>query len=391
LLNGIQIQIDGRTLIEYDLTKVASIEGTTLGLNLPGKIAPVASGEVIELGFVAYNPLELYGGSPQDTIDGWAWLEANGVMMTQTAYALVSIDVLRAYVGPEGSPRLLPTIPMLVSLGRLAYYAKQAQKLEEDRNCPATLAIVRRKLNPCATAYMTCIEGKDREIPLPVRLENVSQAVNSVTSEFSLALRTNNLYPVEINEKRAGPDFYIKGKLIHNVEVATRSSRLNMEAYETWEKISNEDPKAGFIPFDPIGLVSGCVMEVANRLEHELSQGELVIFDMSNTLEGYTMLAAKALSKEANVLDLGTELKKALAELEEGRKAIVFTAEANGAFAAGFVPVESAKGWLDFVQGTSLPKLRRQNPYLFQKMFNTALGVLNNQADQPKEQDNSPS
>ena len=161
MIHGARFEKDDRTIIEYDLSKIVSIDGTTLGVNFPGKIAPTVSGPMIDLGFLRYDSLEIYRGDAQDTVDGWSILEANHVKITEAAYSLANSDIMTAYVGPEGLPRLLPVIPSIVSLGRLARYVKLLQKMRIKGSLAIPL-MIRRRSNPCAAAYMNFIEGENR-------------------------------------------------------------------------------------------------------------------------------------------------------------------------------------------------------------------------------------
>jgi hypothetical protein len=136
------------------------------------------------------------------------------------------------------TPKNLAILEALAMPALGGRWAKLAQKLGEGMTPHPVSTILRRKLNPCADAYMAFIEGENREKPIHLRLREVHEAVTSISTELSLALRINHLHPVEINEKKADQTSISKEKLIRSVEVARRSGRLNLDAYESWSKIA---------------------------------------------------------------------------------------------------------------------------------------------------------
>jgi len=371
MINGFKIMRNNRLVIECDFTDFVKIEGSLLGINLPGRIEPeLTDGNLIKLGYVKFSPKEVYDGDIKGTLEGWKLLESKGVNLQWAAYTMISYDILQAYVGPH----FFPIIPLVVSLAEMACFMYDLIRFGV-KDVETLIPKIKKKINGCIKPVKKFIEGRRREgLFLNKLMRDAHHEISSINAELRL-LRQLRIAgkSIIVNPKVAGCDFYVQGKAIHRVEVARRMGKIDLEAYKEWEEFSEKNKEQSLIPIHPTGLIACLVMEIAERLEEELKQGEIVIFDVSTTFEGFTLLAIKALSKNPHILDLSREFDKCLNIVEKGEKAILFYAATGQDRAAIAIPAEQAKKYASLALRTNLLKIKRQSPFICMWLINKRL------------------
>ncbi|MHC1635175.1 MAG: hypothetical protein ACXQTS_00935 [Candidatus Methanospirareceae archaeon] len=107
------------------------------------------------------------------------------------------------------------------------------------------------------------------------------------------------------------------------MEVTKKAERLNIEK---WMKIAQEDPNLS--------------LTLADKLEKELNQGEIVVVDISALFEGFILLASKYFSKKPDELELKFAMDQALDLVSKGKRSIVFYSRAGDISTAVCVDAE---------------------------------------------------
>lgn len=167
---------------------------------------------------------------------------------------------------------------------------------------------------------------------------------------------------------------YINGKSV-KLEVTKKAERLNIEEHQMWMKIAQEDPNKSIIPFYPQALLATLSLTLADKLEEELNQGEIVVVDISTLFEGFTLLASKYFSKKPNELELRFAMDQALDLVSKGKRSIVFYSRARDTSTAVCVDAEIIISYVNYIKehARSLISLRKKYPYTMIKIFSDLL------------------
>jgi len=338
----------------------------------PKDVKPIMTGEsTLRLLYAEFNPKLIYRGDVHGTIDGWKYLEEKGIPLGEVTITLAQEEILFLL------PKILPAIPRIVSVAEIAYLV-YFLKQRNIKNLDREISRIRRKVKGSMKSTEKCL-GRG-ETP---KSDYLSTDITSFVSELKVCRELIEAgFNVEFNSQEKGPDIFIEGQSA-KIEISRRSEVLNLEEWKEWMKIAQEDPNKATIRLRPDVLLFSTFLNLIDKLKEELNQGDIIIVDVTSTLEGYSLFAMKAFSTEPSRLDLQTAINTALEHAKKGGKSLILYSDLTDTPAAVWY---DAQVLLNIEQELinrmgkkklkELISIRRKYPYTTLKMISDAFELL---------------
>ncbi len=366
--------VGGQLCVSVDISNYVKIEGTTASIELPteAELAPVST-DRLKILYVEFDPKLVYQGDVKRTISGWRYLIKENVPLNRASTMLAVYELNMMLLSGYFS-----LVPLLVSLPEMAFLVHRLQE-EGIAGITQKLISIRRRLKGD-------IRHADKELkkgmPPFVAIQPLVETVLGTMSELQICGELIEAgFNVKINPSAKGPDLFVNGRNI-KVEIAKKFERFNFEEYKTWIKIAEQAPDDAFIPFHPRALLATLSLAIADRIEEELSQGDVVLIDVSNLLEGAIMIGFKTTYENKQEFSLGTVMNKALELAGNGHKSVIFYARARSV--TGTISVAfgvEADIILNFVSAIKrcarlVISFRKKYPYTTVKLFSDLFSIL---------------
>jgi len=288
--------IGNRVCIETDLSNYIKIENAVANVFLPNEVKPKSTdNSCLEVLYLRFNPKLVYGGDIDETIEGWEYLQHN-IDLGEATSLLAMSEITRCL-----KYGFWPAIPAIIYPLELAYFLNYL-RMENVKNLEMYIPKVRREI----MGAIRSINRQAQKSNLPFHIINtLEERILSFNSEFRICKELVDMgYDVKFNPHKTGPDLYLNGV---KVEITRRIDRLNRI-----QEIANKKT----IKLNPGRLLP------PGKLGHEFKQGDIVIADVTSTLEGSMLLLLKHFSKDLK-LDLSNAINQALELVDSGRKAII--------------------------------------------------------------------
>ncbi len=318
--------------------------------------------------YSTFNPKLVYRGDAHGTIEGWRYLGSHHVDLSEATIILAMNKITRIL-----GWRFWPAVPVITSTAELAYLVNYL-RMRSVRNLEHYVPKIRRKIgNRKRGTIRYAIDGIQKSVPPPIFARPLKDSVFSIISELWICRElVDKGYDVEFNPQSSGPDLYLNGRSV-KLEVTRKIQRLGIQEYEKWIEAARKSPEESSIRVNLRVLSASLLLLLADKLGEELRQGDIVIIDVSSTLEGSMMLALRLLSRELRNLELSSAVDQALELVDKGKKAIVLYSRSREFSTSLCINAEHAMKFIDSVKeyAGSLISLRREHPH-------TAIKILSN-------------
>lgn len=317
-----ELELDNKLWSKVDFNECVKVEnGSVKKLHLLEKVKPtVTNNSCLNILYAKFNP-QLYKGDVEGTFKGWDYLESKQIALEEVSEVLAIYEILSATI-----TGYLPVIPSITFPAKLAFLVDSLNK-KDVGNLESQIPKLRKRIGDLKKgAIRPAIKELKSGTPSLRTGMQLKITLASIESELWICkeLAEKN-FDVSFNPHKEGPDLYLNGKV--KVEVTTKIGWLNLqEQHKRWMKIAQENPKI-YLPM----LLS---LTLADKIEKEFKQGEIVIVDISRSLEGFLLLASKYFSKKPTELELVSAMDQALDLVDKGERAVVFYSNAGDASGA---------------------------------------------------------
>ena len=369
MIYGLRFEVDNELYVEINLREYVRIENNVANINLPERVMPeIIDSTYLKILYAKFNPKLIYQGNARGTIEGWSYLESQQVDLSKATSILAMDEIVSFLVW-----NFLPAKPIIISIPEIAYLVNHLRK-GNVRNLEHYIPKIRRKIGSRKRgAIRYAINGMHKGIPPPISARQLEYSIFSIISELRICREiVDKGYDVEFNPHSKGPDLYLNGRSV-KLEVATKFDQLDLRGYEEWAKNFQKNPEEHSIEVDLRVLSASLLLLLADKLGEELRQGDIVIIDVSSTLEGFTMLALKLFSREPPYLEFDTAINRALELVNEGKKAIILYTRSREYTATLCIDSDDALKFIKHVEkhAGSLISLRRKHPYKAIRLLST--------------------
>ena len=371
MILGIKFELNNELYIKMDLSEYVKIEDKIANVHLPERVKPaITDSSYLKILYAEFNPRLIYEGDIDGTLKGWDYLESQKIDLGN-ASIMLAMDEISTIL----AKRFWPATPSITSPAELAFLVHSLNQ-KGVGNLKHKIPKIRRKLGNLKRGSIKSIDKKLKDgIPPIIAVMPLRESFASIISELWICRElVEQNFDVMFNPHDEGPDLYINGKSV-KLEVTKKAERLNIEEHQMWMKIAQEDPNKSIIPFYPQALLATLSLTLADKLEEELNQGEIVVVDISTLFEGFTLLASKYFSKKPNELELRFAMDQALDLVSKGKRSIVFYSRARDTSTAVCVDAEIIIGYVNYIKehARSLISLRKKYPYTMIKIFSDLL------------------
>ncbi len=374
MLFGIKTEIDNELYIKTDLSEYVKMENKIANIHLPEKVKPIIiDNSYLKVMYAEFNPRLIYKGDVHGTLEGWNYLESQQIDLGEASIVLAMGEI--STIIAKGFWPATPSIIFPAELAFLVHFLKQ----KEVGNLEHQIPKIRRKIGSLKKGAIKSVNKKLKNGLSPIiAVMPLKDSFASIESELWICRElVEQNFDVIFNLHKEGPDLYLNGKSV-KLEVTKKAEWLNIQEYEMWMKLAQEDPNKSIIPFYPQALLMTLSLTLADKLEKELKQGEIVVVDVSTLFEGLILLASKSLSKKSDELELKCAMDHALDLANEGRQSIVFYSCARDISTAVCVDAETIMGYVNYIKEHARPliSLRKEYPYTMIKIFSDLLKSL---------------
>ncbi len=343
MIFGIRFEVNNELYVGIDLREYVRIENNVANISLPEKIEPVITDDsYLKILYATFNPRLIYRGDAHGTIEGWRYLESHQVDLSEATTILAMDEITTILVW-----KFLPAVPIITSIPELAYLVNHLRE-KNVGNLEHYIPKIRRKIGSKKRGTIRYAIKGMHEGNLPfIFARPLEYSVFSIISELWICREiVDKGYDVEFNPQSSGPDLYLSGRSV-KLEVVTKFERIDIREHEEWIKTTQKSPEKHSITVNLRVLLVSLLLLLADKLREEFRQGDIVIIDVSSTLEGSMMLALKFFSKEPHYLEFDSAINQALEFVDRGKKAIILytrSREFSGIPATIFVTLKILSG-----------------------------------------------
>ncbi len=361
MIFGIRFEVNNELYVGIDLREYVRIENNVANISLPEKIEPVIIDDsYLKILYAMFNPRLIYRGDAHGTIEGWRYLESHQVDLSEATTILAMDEITTILVW-----KFLPAVPFITSIPELAHLVNHLRE-NNVGNLEHYIPKIRRKIGSKKRgAIRYAIKGMHKgNLPF-IFARPLEYSIFSINSELWICREmVDKGYDVEFNPQSSGPDLYLSGRSV-KLEVATKFERLDIREHKEWMEDTQKSSEDRSIKVNLRVLLASLLLLLADKLREELRQGDIVIIDVSSTLEGSMLLALKFFSKEPRSLEFDTAVNQALELVNKGKKAIVLYTRSREFSASLCIDDENALKFIKHAEERTNPlaSLRRKHPY----------------------------
>ncbi len=367
MISRIEFKTNNKLCVGIDISEYVRIEENVANVTFPKRVElRVVGDSYLKILYTTFDPKLVYKGDTYETIQGWRYLDSQQVNLSEAAAILAMDDMISIL-----ARRFWPAIPVIISTAELAYLVNHL-RIRNVKNLEHYIPKIRRKIgNRKRGTIRYAIDNMRRGILAPSLVSPLKSSFFSIISELWVCRELiDKGYDVEFNPHDNGPDFYLNGRSI-KLEIAKRTEQLNIQEYKWWMDATQKDSEGSSIRVNLRTLVVSLLLLLADKLGEELKQGDIVVMDVSSTLDGLMMLALKLLSRKSNELELDTAINRALELVDKRRQAVVLYSRSREFSSALCIDAEFAMKFINRVKRypISLISLRKRYPYTTIKML----------------------
>lgn len=362
---GFMFELDNKLYIKSDYSEYVRVENRIAHINLPETVKPISSINILKILYVDFNPSLVYRGNVYETIKGWEYLESEGINLGHATNILATYEI-----GVHLEKGFLSATPSIISPAKLSFliYFLRERKV---KNIETKVSEIRRKIGSFNKGAVKRV-NKDliKGVSPVIAAKPLLDSLYSIISELVICRElVEQGYDVMFNPQKNGPDLYINGKSV-KLEVTKKEDSLNIEEYKILTKIAQENNDA-IISVDDRAILITLSLLLADKLDDEFRQGEIVAVDLSSVFEGTILLASKSLSEKPNELELKYAVDKALVLANEGKQSIIFYSASGNTSSYKCFDAETILCFTNFFKKNSrgLISLRKKYPYTSNKLF----------------------
>jgi len=321
------------------LSNHVNIEKGIANVHLPEIVDPIPIRNNIKVLYAECNPKLIYQGDAGGTLKGWNYMNDINIPLGRTTTILAMGEISTIFA--QG---MFSAVPLIVSPAEIAYLIHFLNRRGVE-NLDAILPKIRRKIR----GIIRSANDRLRRGTLPLSsIKHLMETLASIKSELWVCRELiEHNFDVAFNPHKEGPDLYI-GQGSIKIEVTKRMGYWNLKEYEAWTKVAAKNLQNSLIRFHPTAFLAISSLNLANKLEDELKQGDIVVVDISSLLEGSMLLGVKYFSKDPEKLSLKQAMENALKLAEKGRKSVIFYARAGGAPTSAAIGID-AKTVLNYI------------------------------------------
>ncbi|MEB2793173.1 MAG: hypothetical protein G5Z42_07815 [Caldisphaeraceae archaeon] len=376
MIFGTRFKVNNELYAGIDFRGYINVENNIANISLPEKIEPaIIDDSYLKVFYATLNPRLIYRGDAHGTIEGWKYLESHQIDLSE-ATAILAINEIATFL----AWKFLPAIPAITSISELAYLVNHLRE-KSAGNLEYYIPKVRRKIGSSKKrgAVGHAIKSMHEDKRLSTSIRPLEESVFSIISELRICREiVDRGYDVEFNPQSSGPDLYLSGRSV-KLEVATKLEQVDIQRYKERMNSTYKNSEEHSIKINPRVLFMSLLLLLADKLGKELKQGNMVIIDISSTLEGSMMLALKSFSKGPHNLEFDAAINRALELINRGKKAIILYTRLGRSSASLCIDDENALEFIRHIKerASYLIPLRRKHPYEAIKILSSMFYVDN--------------
>ena len=374
-LSGLRNGDESGEAISYDFSPLFNLNNKTGVINVPTLRITKVSDKSIEFGPIRLDPAKIYHGTVLGTIQGMEALKNEGIPIEELSSFLVAYDVFLSY-----SSSYWPAISSSIGILHMCQYINEPSSVDHF-SIKQIIDKIRIKTVRPLIKHNKMIKEKRFKPNDPINFMNeLMISILSINSELSILLELLRIKEnARYNFHGIGCDIFVEGIKIHEVEISRRIQRVSIETFRVWAKESRvlDQDK---VNITLRGLTVSISIEIANKLEEELRQGNIIILDLSSTMDGNILAALRHFSSDGSLLSFRYAFTEAKKIASQGKKAVIFFTNGWGALSqeesatsAFSYPADNILRFLKDADIKALKQLKNLDIYSFIGLYSTVL------------------